>query len=232
MNAPDRIKILLNRKKITKKQLAKMVGVRPETISRWLSSAVQNPKLENMQKLVEVIKRIDDAQDFDFHDLFGTGGGGMSRPVAGSVAREGLGEDYVLIPKVKPVLRSGHGCWVSDGNLLDIHAFRKSWIIPKGSIDAMVVMEVVGNSMCPTLCNGDHVLIDQSQTHPEHDRIMAIGMGEFILVKRVLVEPRFLRLMSDNPDQNRYGEIRLSRDDPEPRGVRFLGRVIWRSGEM
>jgi len=88
--------------------------------------------------------------------------------------------------------------------------------------DRLALISVAGDSMYPTLADGDDILIDLGETAPHRDAIYAIRMENTLQVKRVSVNPvtGFLSIKSDNP-------LYESWNDCDPASVDILGRVVW-----
>jgi phage repressor protein C with HTH and peptisase S24 domain len=89
----------------------------------------------------------------------------------------------------------------------------------------MVLMQVIGDSMEPSIREGDYVLIDQSKQEIYSGGTYALGLEDTIMVKQLDKRPNELVILSTNP---RYSSIVLSGDELDT--VRLIGRVvgIWR----
>jgi len=83
---------------------------------------------------------------------------------------------------------------------------------------------VAGDSMEPTLRDGDEILVDM-RPHPPRDGVHVVRVGEVLLVKRLdLGRPGRITLLSDNPA---YHPQELPAHE-----VRVIGRVVWKSGRL
>ena len=83
---------------------------------------------------------------------------------------------------------------------------------------------VAGDSMEPTLRDGDEILVDRSPL-AWRDGIHVVRAGDALLVKRLDTgRPGTLALVSDNPA---YRVIELPPED-----VQVIGRVVWKSGRL
>lgn len=136
---------------------------------------------------------------------------------------EQLGFSYVR--KVKPLLSGGTGQFVDDEKSEDIYSFRTDWLSRKGPVSAMRLAQISGDSMAPTLADGDLVLFDTSQNSPLDGKIMVVGIDNLLYIKRVRVSPDGTFLVSDN--RAVYEPWRV-----DPENTRFLGLVIWHCGEL
>ncbi len=130
--------------------------------------------------------------------------------------------DAVLVPKVRATLCAGGGSFDVSATTVDHTPFASPWINRKGVPNAMVLMDIIGNSMEPALLDGDTVLIDQSQNTIFAGGIYAVGVEDTVLVKRLEKRPGALVLLSDNPD---YQPIMLRGEELDT--VRVVGKIIW-----
>ena len=91
------------------------------------------------------------------------------------------------------------------------------------------LLPVKGDSMAPTLNDGDWVMIDRSR----RDWVDGLYVARFhddLFVKRVQFEGRMIRLVSDNAS---YRTIEIPRDDEaDVAAFDLLGRVIWKAGSI
>ena len=83
---------------------------------------------------------------------------------------------------------------------------------------------VEGDSMDPTLRDGDEILVDRS-LRPLRDGIHVVRIGEALMVKRLETgRPGVIVLLSDNPA---YRPIEVRAVE-----VHVIGRVVWKSGRI
>ena len=109
-----------------------------------------------------------------------------------------------------------------------LFAFRKDWLnklnIPTGNIE---LFDVVGDSMEPTLRNGDTLLVDRSDTKILDGKIYVVSLREELLVKRVQKTLDGIDLLSDN---TRHKPIPVALPDLDK--LRIHGRVRWFGREL
>ncbi len=132
---------------------------------------------------------------------------------------------FSFVKKVKPLLSSGSGDLVYEEQSEDFYSFRSDWLLRKGSPSAMRLAQVSGDSMLPTLTDGDFVLFDTSKCAPLDGKIMVIGIDNHLYIKRVRVSPEGIFLVSDN--KSVYAPWRITRET-----ARFLGQVLWHCGDV
>lgn len=137
-------------------------------------------------------------------------------------------EEFAFIPKVNAVPRMGPEGLETSGEVEGYYAFRQDWLRRKGNISTMCLMRVAGDSMEPTLRDGDSVLVDESQQEVMYGKIYVVGIDDGVVVKRLDKMPGKLVLLSDNRRDYPPLEVELSHDAD----VRVVGRVIWLAREI
>jgi len=145
----------------------------------------------------------------------------VSRTVPSGPGRFG----FAYVKKVQPRLSSGSGELAVEEEAEDVYAFRNDWLYSKGSIPAMRLAQVSGDSMLPTLHDKDLVLFDTSKQTPQDGKIMVVGIDDLLYIKRVRVSPDGIFLVSDNKDVYKPWRV-------DPDNIRFLGLAIWHCGEV
>jgi hypothetical protein len=111
-----------------------------------------------------------------------------------------------------PGRRARAGAWLFDGRRRSVFdqyeqkgivPFQRAWLrsMMRGSIADLFVARGEGDSMQPTILDGDIVLIDTAQKDiRQQDRIWAVSYGDLGMIKRVRRSPRgTYHLLSDNP---------------------------------
>ena len=109
--------------------------------------------------------------------------------------------------------------------IIDYVTFKTAWlkiglgISPQGA----VLISVKGDSMEPTLSNGDLVLIDTTTSKIEDNAIYVINYDDALLVKRIQRKyDRSVIIMSDNKS---YGDEAVQGDLVNQ--LQVIGRVVW-----
>lgn len=121
---------------------------------------------------------------------------------------------------------------VREGESVVGHRVVSEWLFPspylrhelRSNPAKTVVLEVIGDSMSPSLESGDRVLVDTSYHRPNPDGIYVIDDGDGPMVKRVQLvrpsNPEQIKIISDNKNQETYTRL-LSE-------IRIVGRVSGR----
>ena len=133
---------------------------------------------------------------------------------------------FAEIPMASDELSAGGGQVVLSDTLRETYSFRRDWLAKKGiAKNKAVLMRVRGDSMSPTLEEGDTVLVDLLRTRVQPGRIYAIGMEDLIAVKRLEFRGAVVRIISDNREL--YEAYDVATD-----GIRVIGQVVWFAREL
>lgn len=149
---------------------------------------------------------------------------GVGKPETVPTSFEQENTATCTVPKVYARLCAGGGSFEIEATPIEEHIFKQSWLEKKGTPSAMVLMDVTGDSMEPFICQGDTVLVDQSQTTIHPNTIYAVGIEDSIMIKRVLTTQHNVTLASDN---SAYSPIELQGD--ELLSFRIIGKIVWSS---
>ena len=104
-------------------------------------------------------------------------------------------------------------------------AFDPAWLrrVARGAPDQLSIIRVAGDSMAPTLADGDDILVDRGDSAARlRDGIYVLRIEGALVVKRLAVSPaaRTLSIRSDNPAWPGW-------PDCDPGAVEVVGRVVW-----
>lgn len=153
--------------------------------------------------------------------------GGPPGPVGRAVLNEPYlvrdNRDYVLVPRLAGDGSVEH----TDSTALDgsesTLAFQAQWIqtIATAGVDALCAAQVEGDSMHPTLAEGDSVLVDTADRRLR-DGIFALKADGTLYIRRISINPvtRKVTVSSDNT-------VYPSWADCDPSSIDLIGRVVW-----
>jgi phage repressor protein C with HTH and peptisase S24 domain len=122
---------------------------------------------------------------------------------------DGADEDFIAIPYVEARQSIGGGAIVEDEERVgrDFH-FRRAWIRDhlKASPSMLRVMAVQGDSMIPTLQDGDVVIVYMTQRSPIPPSVFVLHDGMGLVAKRLefipMSDPPRVSIISDNHQYN------------------------------
>ncbi|MBF0445844.1 MAG: helix-turn-helix transcriptional regulator [Magnetococcales bacterium] len=139
-------------------------------------------------------------------------------------------DDFVLIPHYTAAASMGPGEAQPDDDQINGHlAFKNVWL-KKRRLNPrfLTVIDAVGDSMHPTISNGDVLLVDLRQKEPIDNRIFVLRMEDQLYAKRLQKRPNhIINIHSDNPLSPPF-EINLENSE----GVDIIGRVIWAGKDL
>lgn len=146
---------------------------------------------------------------------------------------EGDFSEYAFIPRALAKPAAGGGSLETSGETEGALAFRREWIGRKTrtSPERLRVMTVVGDSMSPTIEDGDIVLVDEGVKVEElrEGRVYVIRKGENIYVKRFRQGIDKYLFMGDNRDRAEKDVI-VEMDDCDDFAI--IGRALWAGKEL
>ena len=197
-------------------ELARAVSVSDNAIYKWMSGRGQ-PSVANLVALAKAARV----------SLEWLATGHETAEVKHNARSGGDHSDYLFVPRydVKGSL-ARNGALRSE-QIVDYLAFKSSWIKWRLNTDPrnLLLVEAVGDSMVPTLEDGDLLLVDLGEPRFRHDGIYVIQRQHELAVKRVQRRPdETLLVGNDNPA---YESSVVTSE-----ALRILGRVIWTSGRL
>ncbi len=134
-------------------------------------------------------------------------------------------EDYIGIPRLPLRASAGPGAFPEEEEPFGAFGVTTQWLREQGLERGMLsAIAVTGDSMEPTLRDGDEILVDRTP-RSLRDGIHVVRVDGALLVKRLETgRPGLLVLRSDN---KAYDPIELP-----PVEVEVIGRVVWKSGRL
>lgn len=211
----DRLKEAIRQKGLNASELAKQADVKPSFIYDILNGKSSNPSTNKMA-------RISSALEIDLPSLLGL----ESDAVISDIKRS----EYVVISSMLATDSNSNGAMIVEEKKGEPYYFRRSWIEErlKTSPENLRMIFVEGDSMEPTLCQSDMVLVDITKTNPSPSGIFVLFDGMGLVAKRleflVHSDPPSLRILSDN---SQY----LSYERPV-KDAEIVGRVVWFAREI
>lgn len=136
--------------------------------------------------------------------------------------------DFVYIPRYDVRAGAGSGQPVLSEEVGGFLAFRQDWVRQRlrRNPATLAVIEAFGDSMTPTISDGDIMLVDMSENRVRGSAIYVMLAGNDAVVKRVELKlDGSLLVKSDNPS---YEPITFPRDEADD--LRIIGKVVWTGG--
>lgn len=195
------------------RELQKRLGTKGKPLYDIERGKSRNPKRDHLEAIADVLGKP--------VSYFLSGSDQAAMPAS----LDDISAEYGIAFLEELDLALGMGASFLDGHpeVRGIVPFKLDWLhgLHEGPLDRLKVVRGRGDSMQPTIWDGDIVLVDTAQRRiDDQDRIWAVAYGELGMIRRVRVTPRGTwMLMPDNtvvrPDEVGDGEVAV------------IGRVIW-----
>jgi hypothetical protein len=132
--------------------------------------------------------------------------------------------DVIMVPRLAVGASAGPGALGADDAPLGQIGFEARWLRQlSANPKALSVIQVSGDSMSPTLVDGDDILVDRADSAERiRDGIYVLRVDDTLIVKRLAISPaqRSFTVRSDNPAYPAWNDV-------NPDGIDIVGRVIW-----
>ena len=137
-------------------------------------------------------------------------------------------EEYDFVPEYS-FASDSKGNPLDESDRTGYLAFRPGWLsaVTRASPAKLAVVTVIGDSMEPTMRDGDTLLVDTSVTTVASDGIYVLKNEGGLQPKRLTLNPGNKRVsaVSDNQAYCSYDEI-------DPSDLDIFGRAIWHGGRL
>lgn len=130
--------------------------------------------------------------------------------------------DVVAVPRIDVTASAGPGGWAEEDVPRTSFAFPPALLRQLGvRPESASMVRVAGDSMEPTLREGDEILVDRDRCRIDTRGIFVLRVEGELLVKRLRAAVGGVELVSDNPAH----PVRFARAG----GFQLMGRVAWLS---
>lgn len=217
----DRLRARADQLGISPAHVAELAGVNRSFVYDILRGRSTKPGMEKLEEVARVLKV---ERDWLLHGIGDVEG---KPPFI-----DNPDETFVAVAHATPRPSMGGGAVVDETveNPGRAYHFRRSWIRDKlkASPSQLRIMHVQGDSMIPTLNDGDAVLVDMSRKTPSPPGIFVLDDGMGLVAKRLEhipnSDPPAVRVISDNAV---YGPYERTVDE-----VHVVGRIRWFAREL
>ncbi|HGO5814497.1 TPA: XRE family transcriptional regulator [Mannheimia haemolytica] len=220
-----RMKSVMQSKGISQSLLAEKIGSSQQAIALILSEQISSPK-----KIVEIA----DALDVDVNWLkTGKGKAPDFANFEGNSTVSGVEVAQMLRVEVLDVYASaGNGSFVTGDLTAYTHAveFENAYfaqVFQRANAKGLSIINVDGDSMEPTIGNGDLLFVDTTKSAYQGDGVYVFSYGENLYVKRLQFAGDELLVISDNP---LYKEWRITSENEHK--FQIHGKVEFMQGHI
>ncbi len=126
-------------------------------------------------------------------------------------------------------LKAGNGEILYDFETAEDRSFDREWLRSRDLVPSNCLLWTTsGDSMYPTIEDGELVLVNLREREPMHAKVFALLTEDGLRLKRLMRRSdNTWEIRSDNEDKRLYPT-----EPMEPGQVAIMGRVRWHAGEM
>lgn len=190
-----KIENFLHQNRLSQTAVAKALGIDQTTVSGW-ARGKSEPSLEMAKKLLEV----------------------YGLDVLGGEPRLDLDDDCVYV-KFYEDIKASAGCGVDNHcEGYELVKIDRKLLNPKVNPAKHHAIRASGDSMEPTIKDGDVIFVEPFAGDFANNRVYIIKRQDDVFVKRLKKEPTGYEIISDNPD---YLPYKLKDNE-----IQIIGRVV------
>lgn len=195
--------------------LSRLIGRNPAYIQQFIARGTPKRLAEEDRRILAAYFRVPES-------LLGGRDDPTPRLAAGGAARDA---DLVAVPRLAIGASAGPGAVAGEERTRARIAFDARWLrdLTSGGSGALSIIGVEGDSMAPTLTDGDEIMVDRGDAADRlRDGIYVLRVEDALIVKRLAIDPsgRSIAIRSDNPAYPDW-------PDRDPATIAVIGRVVW-----
>lgn len=150
---------------------------------------------------------------------------GVPETLLGGAGNVPSSATLVSVPRLDIGASAGPGAFAGDEQARTLLGFDKTWLrtLTRDDPSRLSMIRVQGDSMVPTLSDGDEILVDGADGADNlRDGIYVLRVDGALMVKRIAINPAARRasIISDNPAYPGWPDCALS-------DMEIVGRVVW-----
>ena len=213
IDSRERLLQLAEERRVSLSRLSRLIGRNSSYLQQFVRKGSPRKLEENDRRTLARFFEVDEAEL------------GAMEEISYTAARGAARSEWVDVPRLALGASAGPGALSPDEQPIGAFRFSARWLRDQGLDPVMLsAIAVAGDSMEPTLRDGDEILVDR-RAHSLRDGIHVVRVDEAVLVKRLdMGMPGRIVLISDNPA---YRPLELGSGDLE-----IVGRVVWKSGRL
>lgn len=217
-----RLQQLTRQRGVSLAQLSALIGRNPSYLQQFVGRGSPRKLEEGDRRTLAEFFGVAEAELGGPEDISFVSAGN-----AGDAGKIGKGprSGWIEVPRLPLGASAGPGALVIEERPIGAFGFSTGWLREQGLDPAMLsAIRVSGDSMEPTLRDGDEILVDRAP-RPLSSGVHVVRVENELLVKRLdTARPGAIVLISDNAI---YPAIELAASE-----VQVIGRVVWKGGRL
>ena len=216
LNMWPRIEGLLEKNGWSMAELSRRAGLNESFVKAIKRGDSRSPQIANVDRIAR-------AFGLTLGEFLEVGAAGsLSSSISPGVVAFGETE-YASLPRYEARLSAGPGALLEqEPEPLAYHLIELQWLrsATRAVPENLMIVQVDGDSMEPTLSDEDWVLVDTTQRRVSRQGVYAIRFGDAVWVKRLqpIISLQKIRIHSDNPAYDA--------EDVEESAIEPIGRVV------
>ncbi len=211
---------------------------RKANLSQAAISKIENNDTDNSKYIAQVAQALNTSMDFLIYgeEYIKKQSGTFAEFVV--VGGENAGTEptpgeYVLVPQFDIYASCGGGSIIDAVEVKGGLVFSRKWLREQGlpSPDDLRVIYAKGESMYPSIEDGQVLLVNPHETTPKSNKVYFLCIDGQYYVKRLINMVTHWVVRSDNVDKIQYPDIELSMEDIKSK-IEIEGRICWKGGTM
>lgn len=207
--------------------LARLIAERRESYSNLSRLIGRNPAYMHQFIKRKTPKRLDDQDRRTLARYLRVPDSELGGPIDASTEQL---DRVVLVPRYEVEASAGFGALDSSETRAAHIGFDNRWLreLCQGGVEDLSIIRVKGDSMFPTLTDGDDIMVDRSSGGVRlNDGVYVLRREDTLVVKRVAIHPttRKATVSSDNVAYPSW-------PDCDPKHLDVVGRVVWSGRRM
>ncbi|MDR7104061.1 S24 family peptidase [Croceicoccus sp. BE223] len=222
VNDPARVKLveLAERRSVSLSALSKLIGRNTTYLQQFIRKGSPRKLEENDRRTLARFFGVAESEL----------GGQEIEDKSYAQSKGGLAKGWIDVPRLALGASAGPGALADDDAPVGHLRFSEGWLRELGlQPGALAALSVAGDSMDPTLADGDEILVARADVQfggRLRDGIHVIRRDGTLLVKRLLFEREGrVSVISDNKAYPSEADVSLVE-------VEVLGRVVWKGGRI
>lgn len=212
---PTRLRLLelAEERRVSLSRLSAMLGKNPAYLQQFIRKGSPRKLEEHDRGMLARFFGVNEAEL------------GQSKEISYAIPEQSRRRSWIDVPRLALGASAGPGATAEGEQVVDTIRFSGRWLRSMGlQPENLSTIVVSGDSMEPTLRDGDEILVDRT-IRALRDGIHVVRLGDSLLVKRIDVSrPGLVVLISDNPA---YPPVECGARD-----VEVIGRVVWKGGRI